>query len=99
MHSERAEACKTDHMASGEYIQAFTDPATPSKTLIGQRPGPGSIVVSFFAPAPIVSPSVIDLRDPEIGTVPLPVFSLSIRISILLHNNNDEMVRPPPTKV
>ena len=35
-----------------------------------------------LAPAPIVASSVIDLRDPEIGRVPLPVCSLPIRILI-----------------
>ena len=34
-----------------------------------------------LAPAPSVASSVIDLRDPEIGGVPLPVCSLPIRIS------------------
>jgi hypothetical protein len=35
-----------------------------------------------LAPVPNVASSVIDLRDPEIGSVPLPVCSLPIRISI-----------------
>ena len=34
-----------------------------------------------LCPAPIVTCSVIDFRDPEIGRVPLPVCSLPIRIS------------------
>ena len=51
----------------------------PSKFLIGAAAGIDCSLV--LAPAPSVASSVIDLRDPEIGRVPLPVCSLPIRIS------------------
>jgi protein N-lysine methyltransferase METTL21D len=57
-------------------------PPPPSKNLIGAAAGPGVDCSLVLAPAPIVASSVIDLRDPEIGRVPLPVCSLPIRISI-----------------
>jgi len=67
-------AHKTDHLASGEYVQAFTDPTTAfGKT-------DWSLVL---VRAPIVSSLVIDLRDPEIERVPLPDSSLPIRISMI----------------
>lgn len=59
-------------------------PPPPSKKLIGaaEAGGPGIDCTLVLAPAPIVASSVIDLRDPEIGRVPLPVCSLPIQISI-----------------
>jgi hypothetical protein len=57
-------------------------PPPPLKFLIGAAAGPGIECSLVLAPAPIVASSVIDLRDPEIGRVPLPVCSLPIRISI-----------------
>jgi hypothetical protein len=59
-------------------------PPPPSKNLTGAAAaGPGIADCSLvLTPAPIVASSVIDLRDPEIGRVPLPVCSLPIRISI-----------------
>jgi hypothetical protein len=58
-------------------------PPPPSKNLIGAAAaGPEIDCSVVLAPAPIVASSVIDLRDPEIGRVPLPVCSLPIRISI-----------------
>lgn len=58
-------------------------PPPPSKFLIGAaEAGPRIDCSLVLAPAPIVASSVIDLRDPEIGRVPLPVYSLPIRISI-----------------
>ena len=58
-------------------------PPPPSKHLIGAAiAGLGIDCSLVLAPAPIVASSVIDLRDPEIGRVPLPVCSLPIRISI-----------------
>ena len=60
-------------------------PPPPSKNLIGAAaagPGPGIDCSLVLAPAPTVASSVIDLRDPEIGRVPLPVCSLPIRILI-----------------
>ncbi len=54
----------------------------PSKKLTGAAAGPVIDCSLVLAPAPIASSSVIDLRDPEIGRVPLPVYSLPIRISI-----------------
>src|SRR6266478_2226479 len=57
-------------------------PPPPSKKLIEAAAGPGIGCSLVLAPTPIVSSSVIDLRDPEIGRVPLPVISLPIRISI-----------------
>ena len=56
-------------------------PPPPSKLLIGAAGGPGIDCSLVLAPAPTVASSVIDLRDPEIGRVPLPVCSLPIRIS------------------
>ena len=56
-------------------------PLPPSKKLIGAAAGPGVDCSLVLAPVPIVASSVIDLRDPEIGRVPLPVRSLPIRIS------------------
>lgn len=53
----------------------------PSKKLIGAAAA-GIDCSLVLAPAPIVTSSVIDLRDPEIGRVPLPVCSLPIRISV-----------------
>src|SRR6266403_5876590 len=87
MHSERASEChqalrarKIDHLASGEYIQAFTDPTTAFEKLIGAATGPGIDDSLVLAPVPIVSSSVIELCDPEIGRVSLPVSSFPIRI-------------------
>jgi hypothetical protein len=58
-------------------------PPPPSKNLIGAAAaGPGIDCSLVLAPTPIVASSVIDLRDPEIGRVPLPVCSLPIQISI-----------------
>ena len=57
-------------------------PPPPSKNLIGAAAGPEVDCSLVLAPAPVVASSVIDLRDPEIGRVPLPVCSLTIRISI-----------------
>jgi hypothetical protein len=60
-------------------------PPPPSKNSIRtpeSEAGPGIDCTLVLAPAPIVASSVIDLRDPEIGRVPLPVCSLPIRISI-----------------
>jgi protein N-lysine methyltransferase METTL21D len=58
-------------------------PPPPSKNLIGAAlAGPEIDCSLVLAPAPIVASSVIDLRDPEIGRVPLPVCSLPIRILI-----------------
>ena len=55
----------------------------PSKNLIGAAAGATGIDCNLvLAPAPIVTSSIIDLRDPEIGRVPLPVCSLPIRISV-----------------
>ena len=56
----------------------------PSKFLIGAAAEPdlGIDCSLVLSPAPIVASSVIDLRDPEIGRVPLPVCSLPIRITI-----------------
>jgi len=56
----------------------------PSKFLIGAAAEPdlGIDCSLVLAPAPIVASSVIDLRDPEIGRIPLPVCSLPIRITI-----------------
>ena len=55
----------------------------PSKNLIGTAAAATGIDCNLvLAPAPIVSSSVIDLRDSEIGRVPLPVCSLPIRISV-----------------
>ena len=55
----------------------------PSKILIGAAAGATGIDCNLvLAPAPIVTSSIIDLRDPEIGRVPLPVCSLPIRISV-----------------
>ena len=56
----------------------------PSKILIGAAAGAttGIDCNLVLAPAPIVTSSIIDLRDPEIGRVPLPVCSLPIRISV-----------------
>ncbi len=51
----------------------------PSNKLIGAAARPGVDCSLVLAPAPIVSASVIDLRGPEIGTVPHPVSSLPIR--------------------
>jgi hypothetical protein len=52
----------------------------PSKKLIGAAAEIDCSLV--LTPAPSVTSSVIDLRDPEIGRVPLPVCSLPIRISV-----------------
>ena len=62
-------------------------PPPLSKKLIGAGAaaagsGSGIDCSLVLAPAPNVASSVIDLRDPEIGRVPLPVCSLPIRISI-----------------
>ena len=57
-------------------------PAPPSKKLVGAAAGSEIDCSLVLATAPIVASSVIDLRDPEIGRVPLPVCSLPIRISI-----------------
>ena len=60
-------------------------PPPPLKKSIGATApaGPEIDCASLvLAPAPNVASSVIDLRDPEIGRVPLPVCSLPIRISI-----------------
>jgi hypothetical protein len=57
-------------------------PPPPSKNLIGAAAGLEFDCSLVLAPAPIVASSIIDLRDPEIGRVPLPVCSLPIRISI-----------------
>jgi hypothetical protein len=59
-------------------------PPPPSKKLIAAAAagGPEIDCSLILAPAPIVASSVIDLRDPEIGRVPLPVCSLPIQISI-----------------
>ena len=55
----------------------------PSKILIGAAAATTGIDCNLvLAPAPIVTSSIIDLRDPEIGRVPLPVCSLPIRISV-----------------
>ena len=55
----------------------------PSKNLIGAAAGATGIDCNLvLAPAPIVTSSIIDLRDFEIGRVPLPVCSLPIRISV-----------------
>jgi hypothetical protein len=54
----------------------------PSKNLIGTAATTGIDCNLVLAPAPFVSSSVIDLRDSEIGRVPLPVCSLPIRISV-----------------
>ena len=59
-------------------------PPPSSKFLMGAA-GPGIDCSLVLAPAPIVASSIIDLRDPEIGRVPLPVYSLPIRISISPH--------------
>ena len=58
----------------------------PSKILIGAA-GAATTTTGIdcnlvLAPASIVTSSIIDLRDPEIGRVPLPVCSLPIRISV-----------------
>jgi hypothetical protein len=51
----------------------------PPKNAVGAA---GRIDCSLaLSTAPIVASSVIDLRDPEIGRVPLPVCTLPIRIS------------------
>src|SRR6266481_1415215 len=55
-------------------------PPPPSKKLIGAATGPGIDDSLVLAPVPIVSSSVIELCDPEIGRVPLPVSSFPIRI-------------------
>jgi hypothetical protein len=57
-------------------------PSPPLKKLTGAAAGSGIDCSLVLAPAPNVASSVIDLRDPEIGRVPLPVCSLPIRISI-----------------
>ena len=55
----------------------------PSKILIGAAAATTGIDCNLvLAPAPIVTSSIIDLRDPEIGRVPLPVCSLPIRILV-----------------
>jgi len=54
-------------------------PPPPSKNLVGAATRwPGIDCSLVLAPAPIVASSIIDLRDPEIGRVPLPVCSLPI---------------------
>ncbi len=64
-------------------------PPPPSKKQIGAATGPGIDCSLALAPAPIVSSSVIDLRDPEIRRVPLPVFSLPIRNPISPSHQRD----------
>ena len=60
-------------------------PPPPLKFLIEAAGGPGIDCSLVLAPAPTVASLVIDLRDPEIGRVPLPVCSLPIRISKSSH--------------
>ena len=55
-------------------------PPPPAKQPIGAAAAIDCGLV--LSPAPIVTSSVINLRDPEIGRVPLPVCSLPIRISV-----------------
>jgi len=57
-------------------------PPPPKKLIGAAAAGPRIDCSLILAPAPIVASSVIDLRDPEIGRVPLPACSLPIRISI-----------------
>jgi hypothetical protein len=56
-----------------------------------QIPPPTTVIDCslVLSPAPIVTSSVIDLRDPEIGRVPLPVCSLPIRISVSPQQRRD----------
>ena len=57
----------------------------PPKNAVGVT---GGIDCSLaLSTAPIVASLVIDLRDPEIGRAPLPVFTLPIRISQSSHRH------------